>query len=97
MTQFGNDVEVSDTFDRTVARTRMSLADHGFGILTEIDVAATMKAKLNQDMPAYLILGARNPYLAHTALVLRVRNDFTVVFETLVYADSRCTVGDLRR
>jgi uncharacterized protein (DUF302 family) len=68
MTQFGNDVEVSDTCDRTVARTRVSLADHGFGILTEIDVAATMKAKLNQDMPAYLILGARNPYLAHTAL-----------------------------
>jgi uncharacterized protein (DUF302 family) len=68
MTQYGNAVEVADTFDRTVGRTRASLADHGFGVLTEIDVAATMKAKLNRDMPAYLILGACNPQLAHTAL-----------------------------
>jgi uncharacterized protein (DUF302 family) len=68
MTQYGNAVEVADTFDHTVARTRTSLADQGFGILTEIDVAATMKAKLNQDMPAYLILGACNPHLAHAAI-----------------------------
>lgn len=68
MTEYGNAVEVADTFDHTVARTRASLADHGFGILTEIDVAATMKAKLDQDMPPYLILGACNPHLAHTAI-----------------------------
>lgn len=68
MTKYGNDLEVAETFDHTVARTRASLAEHGFGILTEIDVAATMKAKLSQDMPAYLIFGACNPQLAFTAL-----------------------------
>ena len=56
------------SFDAIVERTRQALQDQGFGVLTEIDVKATMKKKINEDMNDYLILGACNPKLAFGAL-----------------------------
>lgn len=52
------------------ARTRSALADAGFGVLTEIDVQATMKKKIDKDMPGYRILGACNPNMAWQAIGL---------------------------
>ena len=66
--QYGTTVHTSLGFAEAVARTREALAEQGFGVLTEIDVRATLKAKLDEDVEPQIILGACNPSLAHRAL-----------------------------
>ncbi len=67
-TEYSHAIELDRDFDEVLARTREALAAEGFGVLTEIDVQATMKAKLDVDREPYIILGACNPPLAHQAL-----------------------------
>lgn len=68
VSDYGMTVRTSLSMDDAEAEIRSALADEGFGVLTEIDVAATLKAKLDVDRAAYKILGACNPQLANQAL-----------------------------
>ena len=68
MSSYGMALAVNAPFDEVVAATRTSLAEQGFGVLTEIDVQATMRAKLGEQTGPYLILGACNPPLAFRGL-----------------------------
>jgi uncharacterized protein (DUF302 family) len=61
------------SFEDADARTRAALQAKGFGVLTEIDVKATMKKKLDKDMPSYRILGACNPGMAFAAIGMEPR------------------------
>lgn len=66
--QYGYSKQVALPFTEAVAKTKDALAVEGFGILTEIDVKATLKKKIDVDFNQYVILGACNPPFAHQAL-----------------------------
>ncbi|MCR4514169.1 DUF302 domain-containing protein [Aeromicrobium sp. 50.2.37] len=68
MTQLTMKVTTAKGYDETVELVRASLGDAGFGVLTEIDIKATLKTKLDVDVEPQVILGACRPQLAHAAL-----------------------------
>lgn len=66
--ELGIATRLNTTFDDAVAKAREALQDQGFGVLTEIDMQATLKTKIGVEMEQYVILGACNPQLAHRAV-----------------------------
>ncbi|HUZ09646.1 MAG TPA: DUF302 domain-containing protein [Acidimicrobiales bacterium] len=68
MSTYGRTIALSRPFDEAVPEVKEAFQAQGFGVLTEIDVQATLKAKLDVEIERYVILGACNPVLAHRAL-----------------------------
>jgi uncharacterized protein (DUF302 family) len=90
--RYGNGIRLQADFDDTVARVRAALKEQGFGVLTEIDVRATLKEKLGADLEPYLILGACNPSLAHQALGVDRRIGLLLPCNVVVRTEGDATV-----
>lgn len=84
---YGYKKQLNVTFLEAVEKTKEALATEGFGILTEIDVKATLKKKLDVDFDNYAILGACNPPLAHKALQAEREIGLLLPCNVIVYED----------
>jgi len=87
MAAYGFAVRLNIPYEEAVRRVTAALKDEGFGILTEIDVQATLKQKLDADFRRYVILGACNPPLAHRALLADLDVGLLLPCNVIVYEE----------
>lgn len=90
--QYGMSTRVGLSYEEAVDKTKAALKEEGFGVLTEIDVKATIKEKLNLDFQKYVILGACNPPMAHRAMSADPAAGLFLPCNVLVYEGDEGTV-----
>ena len=88
-TGYGFSKVVNVEYDAAIKKVTAVLKDEGFGILTEIDVKATMKKKLDKDINPYMILGACNPPFAHQALEAEEQIGLMLPCNVVVYVNKK--------
>ncbi len=89
MSTYGISKEIEISYEEAVEKTRGLLAAEGFGVLTEIDVKATFKKKLDKDFKKYIILGACNPPYAYTALTSETEIGLLLPCNVIVYENDK--------
>ena len=94
---YGKSKQVSMDFVEAVEKTRQELQKEGFGVMTEIDVKATLKKKLDVDYDNYMILGACNPQFAYKALQAEKEIGLMMPCNVIVYGkDGKVFVSAIR-
>lgn len=89
MSEYGFRIRLAEPTDAAIARVTQALKEQGFGVLTEIDVQATLKKKLDVDFRPYVILGACNPNLAHRALSEELEIGLMLPCNVIVFDDGQ--------
>jgi len=95
MENIGLTAQLSVPYEEAIERATAALKAEGFGVLTEIDVKATMKKKLDADFRRYVILGACNPPLAHKALSASLDIGLLLPCNVIVYEEGEGSVVSL--
>lgn len=95
ITNYAYHTKLDMGFEQAVDKVTAALKDQGFGVLTEIDMKATLKKKLDVDFRKYVILGACNPPLAHQALNTQLNIGLLLPCNVIVYEEGSGSVVEI--